>query len=177
MTRFLSILEWRVPPFPFPLFVFQKVDQVCWIHQETIKQHHQQDQGPQQRTHGAHNGEPRETRQSVTRIRSDWIQKRNGASSRHKLLIQQGVCWFKTRGTYFTTTPKFNCLPLKSYRNPIGKIGSSSNPRFFRGELLNFGGVIRSCWFFRFFLWTWQLKPQIPRFHQGEKFPFHFTSG
>ena len=34
---------------------------------------------------------------------------------------------------------KFNSWPLKSYRNLKGK--ESSNHHFFRGELLNFGGV------------------------------------
>ena len=35
---------------------------------------------------------------------------------------------------------KFNSSPLKSYRNPIGK-ANVFQPPFFRGELLNIGGV------------------------------------
>ena len=44
-----------------------------------------------------------------------------------------------------TTPPKFNSSPLKSYRNPIGK-DRLPFPPFFRGELLNFGGVICFRW-------------------------------
>ena len=39
------------------------------------------------------------------------------------------------------TLPKFNSSPLKSYLNPIGK--KVFQPSFFRGELLNFGGVFQ----------------------------------
>ena len=39
------------------------------------------------------------------------------------------------------TLPKFNSSPLKSYRNPIGK-DRLPTTIFFKGELLNFGGVV-----------------------------------
>ena len=49
----------------------------------------------------------------------------------------------------FTTLPKFNSSPLKSYRDPIGS-RIVFQPPFFRGEVLNFGRVLQveSVFFF-----------------------------
>ena len=77
------------------------------------------------------------------------------------LTIPGGAGFLPSTVWHNATLPKFNSSPLKSYRIPIGKVNIVlKQPPFFRGELLNFGGVVDT------FFWLTEWLINLPKGYQ-----------
>ncbi len=75
----------------------------------------------------------------------------------HSSELGDSLLFAKVNHHQTTTLPKFNSSPLKRYRNPIGKKGSSSKHHV-SGEnsLLNFRGVFGRIFLVHFFHPHWR---------------------